>query len=34
MKFEEVLPALREDKKIKRRNTVWENYYGFIFISF
>ncbi len=33
MKFEEVLPALREDKKIKRRNTVWENYYGFIFMS-
>ena len=33
MKFEEVLPALREGKKIRREDTVWKNYYGFLFIS-
>lgn len=33
MKFEEVLPALREGKKIRREDTVWQNYYGFLFIS-
>ena len=33
MKFEEVLPALREGKKIRRKNIIWQNYYGFLFIS-
>ena len=33
MKFEEVLPALREGKKICRKDIVWQNYYGFLFIS-
>ena len=33
MKFEEVLPALREGKKIRRKDIVWRNYYGFLFIS-
>ena len=34
MKFEEVLPALREGKKVRRKNDrVWENNYGFIFIK-
>ena len=33
MKFEEVLPALREGKKIRRKDIVWQNYYGFLFIS-
>ena len=33
MKFEEVLPALREGKKIRRKDIGWENYYGFLFIS-
>ena len=33
MKLEEVLPALREGKKIRRKDIVWENNYGFIFIK-
>lgn len=33
MKFEEVLTALREGKKIRRKDIVWKNYYGFLFIS-
>lgn len=33
MRFEEVLPALREGKKIRRGGIVWRNYYGFLFIS-
>lgn len=33
MKFEEVLPALREGKKIRRKDIIWQNYYGFLFIS-
>ena len=33
MKFEEVLPAFREGKKIRRKDIVWENYFGFLFIS-
>lgn len=33
MKFEEILPALREGKKIKRKDIVWKNYFGFLFIS-
>ena len=33
MKFEEVLPTLREGKKIRRKDIVWQNYYGFLFIS-
>ena len=33
MKFEEVLTALREGKKIRRKDIVWQNYYGFLFIS-
>lgn len=33
MKFEEVLPALREGKRIKRKDVVWQNYYGFLFIG-
>ena len=33
MKFEEVLPALRVGKKIRRGDIVWQNYYGFLFIS-
>ena len=32
MKFEEVLPALREGKKIRRKNIVWKNYYGYLFV--
>ena len=33
MRFEEVLPALRTGKKIRRKDIVWQNYYGFLFIS-
>ena len=33
MKFKEILPALREGKKIKRKDIVWQNYFGFLFIS-
>lgn len=33
MKFEEVLPALREGKKIRRKDIVWGNFYGVLFIS-
>ena len=33
MKFKEILPALREGKKIKRKDIVWENYFGFLSIS-
>ena len=33
MTFEEVLPALKEGKKIRRKDIVWENNYGFIFIK-
>ena len=33
MKFEEVLPTLREGKKIRRKEIVWQNYYGFLFVS-
>ena len=33
MRFEEVLPALREGKKIRRGGMVWKRYYGFLFIS-
>lgn len=33
MRFEEVLPALREGKKIRRKDIVWGKCYGFIFIS-
>lgn len=33
MKFEEVLPTLREGKKIRREDTIWQNYYGFLFLS-
>ena len=33
MKFEEILPALREGKKIRRKDIVWQNYYGFLIIS-
>lgn len=33
MKFEEVLPALREGKKIRRKDRVWQNNYGFLLIS-
>lgn len=32
MRFEEVLPALRTGKKIRRKDIVWENYYGFLFV--
>lgn len=33
MKFEEVLPALREGKKVRRKDIVWKNNYGFIYIK-
>ena len=33
MKLEEVLPALREGKKIRRKDIVWGNFYGVLFIS-
>ena len=33
MKFEEVLPALREGKKIRRKGIVLPDYYSFIFIK-
>lgn len=33
MKFEEILPALREGKKIRRKDIVWQNYYGFLLTS-
>lgn len=32
MKFEEVLPALREGKKIRRKDIFWKDYYGFLSI--
>lgn len=28
MKFEEVLPALRQGKTIRRRNSIWSRYIG------
>lgn len=33
MKFEEILPALIEGKKVRRKNKIWQNNYGFLFIS-
>lgn len=33
MKFEEVLSALRDGKKIRRKDVVWQKFYGFLFIS-
>ena len=33
MKLEEVLPALRKGKKIRRADVNWQNDYGFIFIK-
>ena len=33
MKFEEVLLAFREGKKVRRKDIVWQNYYGFLVIS-
>ena len=33
MTFEEVLPALREGRRIRRKDIVWKNNYGFIFIK-
>lgn len=33
MTFEEVLPALREEKRVRRKDKVWQNFYGFIFIK-
>ena len=33
MKFEKILLALREGKKIRRKDIIWQNYYGFLFIS-
>ena len=32
MKFEEIVSALREGKKIRRKDIVWQNYYGFLFV--
>lgn len=33
MKFEEVLPALREGKKIRRKDSSWINYYECIYVN-
>ena len=33
MKFEEVLPALREGKKIRRNNPSWLNSINYIFLG-
>lgn len=33
MKFEEVLTALREGKKIRRKDIIWQNYYGFLVMN-
>ena len=33
MKFTEVLPALLEGKKIRRKDIVWKDFYSFIFIK-
>ena len=32
MKFTEVLPALKEGKKIRRKDIFWKDYYGFLSI--
>lgn len=33
MKFEEILPLLKDGYKIRRKDTGWKNYYGFLFIN-